>query len=280
VQQPARDPEYLLGHSELEQQRLIAQEAVYGPLTERLFRTAGLGEGMRVLDVGCGVGDVSLLVARLVGERGEVTGVDKAPQALATARERARAAGLTNVRFLEADLGTLSTEDTFDAAVGRFVLMHLADPAAGLRSVAREVRAGGIVVFVESDFSIPPLAYPAVPSYEQLSWFWGPPQDLPVERQMGLKLHRAFLDAGLPAPQVHLEVPLGGGPDFPGYEYVASTLRSVLPLLERLGHISPAEIAELQLETLAERLRAEVSAGGGVIAVPAVVGAWVSTPTG
>jgi SAM-dependent methyltransferase len=280
VQQPARDPEYLLGHSELEQQRLISQEAVYGPVTERLFRAAGIGPGMRVLDVGCGVGDVSLLVARLVGERGEVMGVDKAPQALATARERARAAGLTNVRFLEADLGTFSTADAFDAAVGRFVLMHLAAPAAGLRNVARQVRDGGIVACVESDFSIPPLAYPAVPLYERVTRFWGPRQDISGERQMGLKLHRTFLEAGLPAPQVRLEVPLGGGPDYPGYAFAESTLRALLPLLQRLGHVSPAEVAELQIETLAERLETEVIATGAVISAPAVVGAWVGKPPG
>ena len=57
------DADYILGSSESEQERLQAQGDAIAPLTERIFRQAGIGPGMRVLDVGCGVGDVSILVA-------------------------------------------------------------------------------------------------------------------------------------------------------------------------------------------------------------------------
>jgi SAM-dependent methyltransferase len=276
---PAGDPAYALGHGAAEQQRLIAQEAVYGPLTERLLRAAGIRAGMRVLDVGCGVGDVSLRLARLVGERGAVVGIDRAPAALAAAAERARAAGLANARFVEADLAAPPAGDPFDAAVGRFVLMHLADPAAGLRGVAGRVRAGGVVAFVESDFSIPPLAYPPLALYARATRLWGPPKGAPAERAMGLKLHRAFLDAGLPAPETRLEAPLGGGPDYAGYAYLAATLRAVVPLQQQRGQVAAEDVAALgDLETLAERLRAETVAAGAVISAPAVVGAWSRVP--
>ena len=274
----AQDPDYRLGHSEAEQQRLIVQEAVYGPLTERLLRTAGIGPGMRVLDIGCGVGEVSRLAARLVGPTGEVVGVDKSAAALETARRRVAALRLDRVRFVEADLANLAFERPFDAAIGRFVLMHLGDPAASLRRVAAQVRPGGVIAFQESDFTIPPIAYPPVPTYQQVSQFWGPPKEVPVERQMGQKLYTTFLAAGLPPPQVRLEVPIGGGPDFPGYEYVAASLRSILPLAERSGFITRAEIEELHLETLADRLRAEVVTARGIITAPAVVGAWTEKP--
>ena len=68
--QPAT-PQYVLGRSEVESQRLIKQAAFLRPSTERVFRKAGISEGMHVLDLaGCGAGDVSFLAAELVGSSG------------------------------------------------------------------------------------------------------------------------------------------------------------------------------------------------------------------
>src|SRR5512139_3415689 len=99
--------DYALGYSDGELQRLIRQSALYAELTETLLRSAGIGEGMRVLDVGCGAGCVSLLVAGLVGPAGAVVGVDRSPEAIALARRRADGAGLRNVEFLQDDLADL-----------------------------------------------------------------------------------------------------------------------------------------------------------------------------
>src|SRR4051794_38044375 len=105
--QPGPAAAYALGYSEREQRRLALQPRFYGALTERLFRAAGLQPGMDVLDVGCGVGDVSLLAAALVGPSGRVLGVDRAADSIVKARERARAAGPENVAFETGDLTSL-----------------------------------------------------------------------------------------------------------------------------------------------------------------------------
>ncbi len=141
------DAIYVPGHSEEERQRLIEQGAFLRSFTERLLADAGIGTGMRVLDVGCGVGDVLLLVASLIGPEGTVVGVDKDPLALKRARERVSALSLTNVRFVEGDLRGLTFDEPFDAAVGRCVLMYLADPIEALRGTASHVRPGGIIAF-------------------------------------------------------------------------------------------------------------------------------------
>src|SRR5690348_7553116 len=78
-------PAYYLGHSDRELDRLKTQARVIDPITRRFFREAGLIAGMRVLDVGSGAGDVAFLVADLVGDSGEVVGVDRAPNAVAAA---------------------------------------------------------------------------------------------------------------------------------------------------------------------------------------------------
>jgi ubiquinone/menaquinone biosynthesis C-methylase UbiE len=64
--------EYALGYTNAEHERLIRQAARIAPITERLFREAGIGPGQLVLDLGSGVGDVAMLVARLVGPSGQV----------------------------------------------------------------------------------------------------------------------------------------------------------------------------------------------------------------
>ena len=91
---------------------------------------------------------------------------------------------------------------------------------------------------------------------------------------MGLKLFKTFLQAGLPAPQLRRDLPVGGGPGWPGFAYVAETVRSLLPFLERVGAVGPDEV---DMDTLEERLRAEVAGQDGIQLLPAIVGAWTRT---
>src|SRR5215813_15215004 len=90
-----------------EERRLEKQSAIMDPFTDRLFRDGGLAEGMRVLELGSGAGDVALLAARIVGPTGAVVGVEGSAVAIGTARRRASAAGLHHVTFIEADLREL-----------------------------------------------------------------------------------------------------------------------------------------------------------------------------
>ena len=69
--------EYALGYTNSEHERLIRQAMRIAPYTERLFREAGISPGQRVLDLGSGVGDVSMLLARIVGPSGEVVGIER-----------------------------------------------------------------------------------------------------------------------------------------------------------------------------------------------------------
>jgi 2-polyprenyl-3-methyl-5-hydroxy-6-metoxy-1,4-benzoquinol methylase len=269
---------YPLGRTDHETERLIRQAQVYGPITRRLFVTAGIGPGMRVLDLGCGAGDVSLLAADLVGPQGQVVGVDVNPEILRTARRRVDAAGWTNVTFVESaidDLDDLEPAEPFDAVVGRWVLMYQPDPAAAVRRAARRVRPGGIVAFLESELTMPPAAFPATPLHRTLADMLQRGSGAFPEMSMGTKLYGTYLAAGLPAPQLQMEAPVGGGPDWPGYRLVADTVRSLLPRLESLGL---ASAAELDMATLEDRLRDEVVAVNGIQQLPVVIGAWTHRP--
>ena len=107
-----------------------------------MLRAAGIRPGMRVLDVGCGAGDVSFLAATLVGRDGSVVGVDRSAEAIALAKRRAADVGLANVSFVTQDLQELATDARFDAIIGRLVLMYFPEPDALLRRLLRAAAAG------------------------------------------------------------------------------------------------------------------------------------------
>lgn len=268
---------YAMGRTEAETERLIRQSGFYAPFTRRLFERAGLGPGMMVLDVGTGAGDIALIAAEMVGASGSVVGVDRNPEVLETARARALTAGLSNATFVEGDAGALDLDGGFDAAVGRLVLMHQPDPAKTLRSVAAEVRSGGIVAFQE--YNVTPrsmVAFPPTPLWEEaLGWIATALERAGVNTEMGFELRSAFVEAGLPEPRMELNAPVGGGPLWGGYEFAAGTVRTLLPLLERFG-IATAE--EVGVETLAARLREEMVASGGVGKPPEMVSVWARRP--
>src|SRR5437899_2866565 len=97
----SQGPVYTLGHSEDEFVRLSRQARILDLFSEPLLRRAGIEPGMHVLDVGCAAGDLSFLAANLVGASGQVVGVDRSSEALATARARSQRIGQTNVEFVQ-----------------------------------------------------------------------------------------------------------------------------------------------------------------------------------
>ena len=145
---------YLFGYTEEEARRLARQAAFIEDLTADVLRRAGLKVGMRVLDLGCGVGDVSLLAANMVGATGAVLGIDRSAASIETARRRTAASHIGNVIFAAAELDAFDTDQTFDAVIGRLVLLHQRDPSAILRRFRRFLKPGGLVAFQEMDVQL------------------------------------------------------------------------------------------------------------------------------
>jgi ubiquinone/menaquinone biosynthesis C-methylase UbiE len=275
--QTGDDAIYAMGYTEDELHRLTDQAQLYASSTRALLLEAGIGPGMRVLDVGCGPGDVSLLLAERVGPTGEVVGVDTNDRVLQLARARVSDRGATQVRFVQVDLRELPVDTVFDAVVGRFVLMYLADPADVVRRVAQYVCAGGVVAFQEFQFEFTPLASAPVPLFEQFrSWGSAVFRRAGVETSMGLRLWQVFLDAGLPAPSLHLDGYMACPGDELAARVVANSLRSALPLVEQFGI---ATAAEVDIDTFAQRYLAELATSGTVHMLPPTVSAWTRTPT-
>jgi SAM-dependent methyltransferase len=265
--------EYALGHTDRERHRLTVQGKLINPLTERFLQRAGLSRGMRVLDVGCSVGEVSLIIATLVGPTGYVHGVDVDEMALTIARQRCRESGYDNVRFETRDLTELSPLEPYDAVIGRHILIHLADPLAALRKAVAFVRPGGLVAFQEVDFCIkPPSAYPPMPLMAVWEDLWARGTRLAFRRpDIGSQLFLLMQEAGLPPPECHMECVMGGGPDSLIYEWFVETWRSAWPRMATLGLKAPTD---LRIETLTERVRAEALEHRGVLISSPMIGAF------
>ena len=263
--------EYPLGYSAQEAQRLADQAAQLEEFTEDVLRRAGLRRGMQVLDIGSGVGDVSLLAARMVGSDGAVLGIDKASSSVESARRRVAALGLQNVSFEESDLAAFAPDKKFDAIVGRFVLSYVPDRATVLRSLTRYLKPGAIVALQELDMSQISEAPPSELFMQARRWILEAFAATGAELDMGTKLYATFLQAGLPAPNMIATFPVVGGAASPGYEHLVQGLRSLLPLIERSGI---AKTAEIGIDTLAQRLREDAAANERVIFMSRAVGAW------
>lgn len=267
---------YPLGHSEHERERLKRQAALYLEVTLWVFRQAGIKAGMSVLDVGCGVGDVSFAARQLVGESGQVFGIDRSADAVTEATQRAREAGWNNVHFEVADCSSFTSPNVFDALVGRLVLLYQPDPVQTLKSLTRMLKKNGIVSFLEYDMKLSPTCYPPNPLFERiLSIVLTAFERTGVRLRMGAELHSTFVHAGLTPPTLHVEIPAGAGPDWVAYEIFTGIVRSLLPAIEKFGI---ATMREIDINTLAQRLRDECVRDGAVTMTPAMVGAWSRVP--
>ncbi len=264
---------YLLGQTPAAFRRLITMGQLFNPSTRQVLTEAGISPGMRVLDVGCGPGNVSMLAAELVGKTGSVLGLDASEDVLQIAQARAQAAGLTQVSFMAGDLLNLTLDQEFDAVIGRFILMHLPGPAAVLRRLIERLHPGGVVAFQEMDLSNHgDASYPRSPLWEQAGyWSTQPFQQAGGDLNAALKLYGMFLEAGLPAPKLRYEAALGSEPDWAGFEWRAETVRVFLPLILKFGIATEEEIG---IETLAERLREETVSQHGIARLPVVISAW------
>lgn len=265
---------YILGNSESELQRLITQAGFYGELTEQALLRAGIRPGMRVLDIGCGGGDVSFLLASLVGPTGSVIGVDRADTTINLARQRLQNTGLANLNFEVGDIMSYRLNEPVDAVVGRLILVHIPDPVAALRHICSLIKPGGLVFFEELDITSS-RSIPEAPLFSTtLNRIVEAFRSAGLEPDTGSKLYSLFRSAGLQEPQMIGGSRVEGGQNSLVYSYFGETVRTMLPLMVGRG-ITTAE--EVRIETFTDRLRLEVTGMDGIIVTPTLVSAWTHT---
>jgi ubiquinone/menaquinone biosynthesis C-methylase UbiE len=272
MNEPAGASGYLLGHADTEIQRLLLQGRLYNDHTEHALRLAGVQPGMRVLDVGCGPGDVSFVAARLVGSTGAVLGVDASSDVVELARARAAERGLSTVNFEQTTIANIAVDEV-DAVIGRLILMHLPDPISTLRQFAGLVRPGGLIAFCEFDIgaarSIPesPLSRALVDAIARVF------QGAGLDPAFGAALHTLFRRAGLGVPQPTIAAPVGTANDTEVWAYAVEVWRLVFPLAEQLGLVTD-ELADI--DTLLPRTLEQAAAADAILMLPPMITAWTT----
>jgi SAM-dependent methyltransferase len=146
--------------------RLDLLARVMLPTTMELFDRIGLIRGMKCLDVGCGGGHVTILIAGIVGPEGRVIGTDTDAEILALAREEAEAVKVTSVTFQQQDASACVWHEEFDVAYARFLLSHLNKPENCLAAMVEACAPGGSIVIEDTDFA-GSFCYPPCAAYER-----------------------------------------------------------------------------------------------------------------
>ena len=266
---------YPLNQVDHERRRLALQASVLNPLTDSFLRRAGIAGGMRVLEVGCGIGEVSLITARLVGPHGRLHCIDIDATAIDTAQTRCRNAGHDHVSFEHSDIASHTPVRAYDAVIGRHVLIQVPDALAVVKKAVSMVHIGGVVAFQEYDLSFAPKGYPELPLMYSV-------QELIVEYyrravarpNIGAQLFYLMQEAGLPSPECRAECIMDGGHNSPVYEWLTETIRSLLPGMEALGMMTGGVVSD----TLPQRLRDEAMEKRGVAIMSPMIGAYARKP--
>jgi ubiquinone/menaquinone biosynthesis C-methylase UbiE len=264
---------YVLGSADAELRRLDLQAASIDGATRAVLSATGIGEGMRVLDLGTGLGHVSAILSGMVGPSGEVVGLDRSPEVLAAAASRIAEAGLQNVRFEQGDVTAWRDDRPFDAVVGRLVLFHMPDPVAVVHHHLAAVRPGGILSMIDFDVggarSDPPVDLAMVTRDRVLAAF----RHVGAHPTIGTRLGRVLESAGV-ADVTTFGIQGYMAPDDPmGPRLLAGVAGTLGPVIVDAG-IATDE--ELGLDTLEQRLSEALRGADATFLPPTVVGAWGS----
>lgn len=222
----------------------------------RFFSGIGIAPGMRVLDVGCGNGDLSRVMAELVGAEGEVVGIDRSEGVLAAARAVPAVGNVAPVQYQTVDLSAEMPDlGLFDAIVGRRVLMYLPDAAATLVQLARLAKSGAILAFQEHARADLPSGTEALPVHRQCyNMMWDTVAAERGDVALGYRLMPLIREAGFAIEHARSE----GVLIQPGEtSFLPTLMRMMLPRMIERG---VAGQDETDLDLLAEHLEAEYRA--------------------
>jgi len=185
--------------------RLKVLARAHWPATSEFLDRVGVGAGTRCVDVGCGGGDVTLELARMVGSGGHVTGIDMDEVKLALARKAANERGIGNVEFRAQNVNDWNEAGAYDLVFSRLLLEHLSRPVDLLRRMWSAVAPGGAIAVEDGDFDAL-FCYPTNEGYE----FYAAEFPETIRRHggdptLGRKLFAYFLEAGIPEPDLMVD---------------------------------------------------------------------------
>lgn len=252
-----------------ERLRILAR--VMQPTTLSLLDQVGLAAGASCLDLGCGGGDVSFDLARLVGPTGKVLGVDMDKEELAIAEREAKAQKLDNVSFEISDITEWQKDPEFNLAYGRFILTHLQDPAKILAKLFQSLHPGGAVVVEDIDFT-GYFCYPASSAFDRyIELYSEVVHRAGADPNIGPRLPSLLIEANFENVQLNVVQPAG----LQGEVKIMQPLTMDYIRTPVLAH----ELAtEQEIDEIVEELYAYARDARTVLSLPRVVQTWGYRP--
>lgn len=243
-QQPPNDGYVLLGGEQATKRlRLLARSK--WPTTKTLLQRVGVRKGMRCLDVGCGIGAVTLRLALRAGRAGQTVGIDRDERCLEFARRKAAQYNLHAV-FRAENVTDLHEVQTYDRVYGRFLLTHLARPDQALERMMQAARRGGVVVVEDIEFTAH-FCYPDCPAFRRyVNLYQRAVKNTGGDPNIGPRLLSLFLDRGL--DDVHLEVVQPAFRHGPGKRMAAITMAHIQDAVVQQGLASAQEVQNIVAE--------------------------------
>jgi SAM-dependent methyltransferase len=240
------------------------------PTTRRVLHRVGLRRGLRCLDVGCGIGEVTMLMAGWVGSEGRAVGIDANPAYVEMARQQARRLSL-NAEFRCGHAADLADEAAFDLVFARFLLCHLPEPARVIERMVRAARPGGIVVGEDLDFS-GHFCYPQCHAFQRyVKLFTEAVARNGGDALIGPRLLGLWLDAGLKNVRLHVVQPTFWQGE--GKLMAQVTLEHTREKLLAAGLIAAAELDSLLVE-----LDAFARTPRTILSMPRIFQVWGRKP--
>ena len=237
--------QYMLERGSKGAERLQLLSRILSPTTEALLLRAGLAPGWRCLDIGCGTGQVTILMAHRTSPDGLAVGLDPDEHFLDLVRQESARLGISAI-FRAGTVDNLHAETGYDLVYARFVLSHLPEPAEVIGQMVRVVHPGGMIVIEDVDFAghfcYPPNAAFAryVALYQTAVRLRGADPDL------GPRLPGILDDAGVES--VHLDVILPAFREGEGKRMAWATMEGIQGAVVAAGLASTAEMNAILAE--------------------------------
>lgn len=220
-------------------------------MTKDFFLEIGITKGMTVLDVGCGRGVTTEMIADIVGEKGKVIGVDANPKSINVAQESAQLQGLQNIEYICTDLSDLALAPaSLDAVLGRRVLVYIPERKEVIAKLTTFLKPGGIIGFQEHD-STAIINKELMPTHAKAhQWVWQLVAQNGGEINIGKQIWDVFSHAGLIIEKIHPEAVVQTPQN---EESLESLVQMLSPLLLAQKIVQEKELHEVLVHLASEK---------------------------
>lgn len=257
--------DYIIGGGAEGKARLNVLAQVLEPFTKSLLKKNGLGLGQKLLDVGCGGGNVSRMAAQIVGDAGNVTAVDF--DATIIQLNRAEVPQLPQLHYENISAYDIEYSNEFDIAYSRFLLSHLTQPALALQNIVQSVRPGGSVVIEDVQFS-GHICYPSNAAFDTyVTWYISLAKQRSQQPEIGPSLMNLLHEAGLQSINFDIIQP--------AYQYGDGKWMAYLTLARIKDGIIAEKIAsEDEIDAVLSELKDFTNNKDSFMSLPRIFRAW------